>query len=115
MSIGRILKAASVDSGNGTSSGAQECDSAATLDALNALRAEHDAPPLSWSADLAQQAVDVVRQQADNPSCQFQVRGDQFYLWWGWGMMAAGCALRFVSSCWLGGRAGGQPHHCPGV
>ncbi len=45
------------------------------LDALNALRAEHGSPPLSWSSDLAQQALDVVAKQADNPSCQFQASG----------------------------------------
>ncbi|KAI7836919.1 hypothetical protein COHA_009251 [Chlorella ohadii] len=49
VSTGRALKA-------GT---AQECDSSAMLDALNALRAEHGSPPLSWSSDLAQQALDV--------------------------------------------------------
>lgn len=77
VTTGRTLHAASVDSGSGGSGGAQQCDSAAMLDALNALRAEHGAPPLSWSDDLAQQAVDVARQQADNPSCQFQVRRQQ--------------------------------------
>ena len=65
ISTGRALKAGS----------AQECDSSAMLDALNALRAEHGSPPLSWSSDLAQQALDVVAKQADNPSCQFQASG----------------------------------------
>lgn len=75
--IGRALKAPadSGDTGSSTGGGAQECDSSSMLDALNALRAEHGASPLSWSADLAQQALDVVAKQADNPSCQFQASG----------------------------------------
>lgn len=75
--VGRALKAPADSGGTGSSTGggAQECDSSSMLDALNALRAEHGASLLSWSADLAQQALDVVAKQADNPSCQFQASG----------------------------------------